>query len=73
MYKINQTRCVKITTVEQKQHDCRKQGGKKRKKKKKIRQIKRYQIRHLKHLSSILNTNNNHESTNNIPITNYRY
>lgn len=34
MYKINQTRCVKITTVEQKQHDCRKQGGKNEKKKK---------------------------------------
>ena len=32
MYKINQTRCVKITTVEQKQHDCRKQGGKNEKK-----------------------------------------
>ena len=40
MYKINQTRCVKITTVEQKQNHCRKQGGKKLKKKKKYAKSK---------------------------------
>ena len=39
-YKIKQTRSVKIATVEQKQHDCMKLRGKKRKEKKRYAKSK---------------------------------